>query len=79
MKLVDALEEQVIEDAMEKHLVETNLHRADTSALVKELYERRVPYVTIFGMYYELEESISGRLMTVEDALIAGVKEAEEF
>lgn len=48
------------------------LEHVDTSILVLELYMRGVPITNIFGRYYEFEQAVDGRTLTLEDAITAG-------
>lgn len=68
-KLLEALEQEKAQASWEEQKV---LENADARVMIKALYDRGVPYSTIFGTYYELEEAGNGRMITVEDARLAG-------
>lgn len=68
-----ALLEAVAEEkAYQEYETQKVLENTDVSTLVKVLYDRHVPFSTVFGRYYELEEQGNARMMTVEDARLAG-------
>lgn len=67
--LLDALEE---ESAREQYERQRLIDTLEDSELIEILYERNVPFSRVFGQYYEMEEAGNGRMMTVEDARLAG-------
>jgi len=67
-----ALQEAIeAENAMREMQVEEILKNTDERRVIKSLYDRHVPFSSIFGAYYELEEQGNGRMMTVADAELA--------
>lgn len=48
------------------------LEHVDSHLLMAELYARNISVRHVFGFYYQLEEMVNGRTMTVEDAILAG-------
>lgn len=68
-RLLDAVAD---EKAYKDYETERALQEAEVAVIVKALYDRNIPFSYIFGRYYEFEEAGNGRMMTVEDAQLAG-------
>lgn len=69
--------------AYAQYETEKALHEASTTQLIDELFNRGVSYRDIWGGYYEREVAGESRLLTVEDARLAGhqleIEEGETF
>ena len=71
------------EQAMAAYEVEKAIKQAQPSELIDELFRRGISYSQIWGRYYEREVAEESKLLTVEDARLAGhppqIKEGETF